>query len=247
MHGGLVAERIRPEEIQKAVESFWFARDAQLGQLVDGGAAGGAARANRHLGGFGQLVMRLFLDAGVPVSSIKTGRPTLPGYYRVAKQWDLVVVYGNYLLAAIEFKSQVGSVGKNYNNRFEEALGSATDVQAAQQEYQAFGELPPWLAYVFVLQEDDETEKRRGPIRTLFQHDPEFDGLSYNQRYQMMIKRFISHEIYHAGWFLTTKRTRDGAVTYLEPLATACAATLAEAIAGRVNVVRAAVEAGKRL
>jgi hypothetical protein len=117
-------------------------------------------------------------------------------------------VYG-YLVAAIEFKSQVGSVGKNYNNRFEEALGSATDVQAAQQEYQAFGELPPWLAYVFVLQEDNETEQRRGPIRTLFQHDQEFDGLSYNQRYQTMIRRFISHEVYHAGWFLTTKRTPE--------------------------------------
>jgi hypothetical protein len=174
------------------------------------------------------------------------GKPTLPGYFRVAKQWDLVVVHGNYLLAAFEFKSQVGSVGKNYNNRFEEALGSATDVHAAQREYQAFGELPPWLAYVLVLQEDDETEKSR-KIRTLFPHDREFDGLSYNQRYQTMIKRFISHEVYHAGWFLTTKRTHGGGVTYLEPLATACAATLAEAIAGRVSLVRAAVEAGKRL
>jgi hypothetical protein len=150
-------------------------------------------------------------------------------------------------VAAIEFKNKVGSVGKNFNNRFEEALGSATDVQAAQQEYQAFGELPPWLAYVFVLQEDDETEQPRGPIRTLFQHDREFDGLSLNQRYQIMIRRFISHEVYHAGWFLTTKRTADEGVTYLEPLATACAATLAEAIAGRVSFVRAAVEAGERL
>src|SRR5207249_3154345 len=97
--------------------------------------------------------------AGVPQPSIKVGRPTLPGYYRVAKQWDLVVVHGGYLVAAIEFKSQVGSVGKNYNNRFEEALGSATDINAAQREFDAFGPLSPWLAFVLVLEETDETEK----------------------------------------------------------------------------------------
>jgi Restriction endonuclease XhoI len=242
-----VAEKIRPEEVQKAIEFFWFARDAQMARLADGGAAGGGARANGHMGGLERLVRELFLDAGVPAASIRMGKPTLPGYYRFSKQWDLVVVHGNYLLAAIEFKSQVGSVGKNYNNRFEEALGSATDVLAAHQEYQAFGEMPPWLAYVFVLQEDDETEQPRGHIRTLFHHDPEFDGLSYNQRYQTMIKRFLNHQIYHAGWFLTTKRTCNGGVSYREPLATACAATLAEAIVGRVNVVRAAAGAAEKL
>ncbi len=39
------------------------------------------------------------------------------------KKWDLLVVEG-CLIAAIEFKSQVGSFGNNYNNRTEEALGS---------------------------------------------------------------------------------------------------------------------------
>ncbi len=32
------------------------------------------------------------------------------------------------LLAGIEFKSQVGSFGNNYNNRTEEAIGSAADI-----------------------------------------------------------------------------------------------------------------------
>jgi hypothetical protein len=54
-----------------------------------------------------------------------------------------------------------------------------------------------------------------GRIRTLFQHDRRFDGLSYNQRYQTITKRFISHEVYHAGWFVTTKRTAEGGVPTL--------------------------------
>jgi hypothetical protein len=237
--------KIRPDQLQVAVEAFWSKRDEQISKLLDGGAAGGGARANGHMGGFELLVAQVFEDAGIPANCIKMGKPTLPGYYRVSKQWDLVVVYGGHLVAAIEFKSQVGSVGKNYNNRFEEALGSATDVQAAQQEYEAFGEVPPWLGYVFVLKEDDETE--RTPMRainTLFQHDREFDGLSYNQRYQVMIRRFLNHGIYQAGWFLTSKRSAGGGVTYVEPLPTACAATFAESIAGRVNYVRAAMAAG---
>ena len=30
-----------------------------------------------------------------------------------------------HLVAAVEFKSQVGSIGNNFNNRTEEALGNA--------------------------------------------------------------------------------------------------------------------------
>lgn len=237
--------RMRPEKVQEAVERFWAKREEQSSRLADGGRAGGGARANGHLAGFEEIVSTLFVDAGIPASAIKTGRPALPGYYRVAKQWDLAVVHEGHLVAAIEFKSQVGSVGKNYNNRFEEALGSATDVSVAQQEFGAFGRMRPWLAYVFVLQENEETEKSRRLPKTLFPTDPVFAGLSYSERYQAMITRFLDHKVYQAGWFLTTKRLAEGGVTYDEPLISACAATFAEEIIGRVNVVRAAVEAEK--
>jgi hypothetical protein len=52
----------------------------------------------------------------------------LPGWYRPEKKWDLLIVSDGKLLAGIEFKSQVGSFGNNYNNRTEEAIGSATDI-----------------------------------------------------------------------------------------------------------------------
>jgi len=78
------------------------------------------------------LVGSLFVQAGLPEDSIFL-EPYLPGYYRVRKKWDMAVIYKGALVGAVEFKSQVGSVGKNINNRFEEALGTASDTWAAQR------------------------------------------------------------------------------------------------------------------
>jgi hypothetical protein len=46
-----------------------------------------------------------------------------------------------------------------------------------------------------VLQETDETERAARAAKALFPVDPLFVGLSYNQRYQMMISRFLGDQI----------------------------------------------------
>jgi len=150
----------------------------------------------------------------------------------------MAVRYKDSLVAALEFKSQVGSVGKNINNRFEEALGTGTDTWAAQTKNGAYGEVPPWLGYVFVLQETEETEAPNRPTDALFPVDSAFVGTSYSQRYQEMISRFVGDNIYQAGWFITTKAHDDGKVTYLEPLATATGKSFRVAVKGRVDFVR---------
>lgn len=180
----------------------------------------------------------IFIDCGIPAGDIRTGKPFLPGYYRVRKSWDLVVVYRGVLVAALEFKSQVGSVARNFNNRFEEALGSATDLAVAQKKNGPFGAVPPWLGYVFVLQETEESEALDKPTHALFETDPAFKGMSYSQRYQEMISRFVGENVYDIGWFVTTQRA-DGGVTYKQPLQTATARTLQVAIEGRVKLVKA--------
>lgn len=146
-----------------------------------------------------------FIDAGVPQECVNKSQPYLPGYYRARKQWDLVVVWQGVLVAAIEFKSQVGSVGKNFNNRFEEALGTATDTDTAHLKNGTYGQVAPWLGYVFVLQETTETEQKNRSAEALFATDPIFKGMSYSERYQEMVKRFIGERVYQAGWFVTTK------------------------------------------
>ena len=104
--------------------------------------------------GFIELITGLIRDAGIPAASIHRDKKLeLPGFFRPTKKWDFLVVVDGTLLAAMEAKSQVGpSFGNNFNNRTEEAIGSAVDVWTAFREG-AFGDSPrPWLGYVFLLE-----------------------------------------------------------------------------------------------
>jgi hypothetical protein len=236
-----LTENLPSDPTQAAVSLFWTRRADQIAALSDGGIAGGAARAAGHMNGIRDLVKNIFIQAGMPSESI-IYEPYLPGFYRARKRWDMAVRYKGALTGALEFKSQVGSVGKNINNRFEEALGSGTDTWAAQKKFAAYGEIPPWLGYVFVLREDEETEHPGRPTDALFPPDPTFSGMSYNQRYQEMLKRFIGDNIYQAGWFITTKTDENGRVSYAEPLATASGKAFRAAVEGRVNYVRSVLD-----
>lgn len=226
---------------QAAVSLFWTKRADQIANLSDGGLAGGAARAAGHMDAIRDLVASIFVEAGMPRESI-VYEPYLPGYYRARKRWDMAVRYKGALVAALEFKSQVGSVGKNINNRFEEALGTATDTWAAQNQFGAYGDVPPWLGYVFVLREDTETEMPDRSITALFAVDEAFLGMSYNQRYQEMLRRFMGDNIYQAGWFITTKTDQQGRVSYCEPLATASGKAFRAAVEGRVRYVKTVLD-----
>ncbi len=234
-------ESVTPDPTLAAVSAFWNTRADQIAALADGGAAGGAARAGGHMDGICDLVKSIFVQAGVPAEAVVTER-YLPGYYRPRKRWDMAISYGDALVAALEFKSQVGSVGKNINNRFEEALGTATDTWTAQKKYAPFGDVPPWLGYVFILQEDSETEKPNRSVQALFPVDEEFYGMSYNQRYQKMLSRFLSDNVYQAGWFITTTVDDDGHISYAEPLATASGKAFRAAVEGRVNYVKSVLD-----
>lgn len=88
-----------------------------------------------QMNGFIKLVRSLLCENGVPKAHVYCEKCVeLPGWYRPEKKWDLLVVSDGKLLAGIEFKSQVGSFGNNYNNRTEEAIGSAVDIWAAYRE-----------------------------------------------------------------------------------------------------------------
>jgi len=75
------------------------------------------------MNGFINLVRDLLCERGLPKANIYCKKYIeLPGWYRPEKQWDLLVVSDGKLLAGIEFKSQVGSFGNNYNNRTEDRV-----------------------------------------------------------------------------------------------------------------------------
>ncbi len=121
------------EMIQKAIACFWDTRNRQLNSQLDRNnhdtGNRGAVTGGKQMDGFVELLAKVATDMGVPQNCIYTKRNQLPGYFRPTKDWDFLIVSPtNKLIAAIEFKSQVGSFGNNFNNRTEEALGSAVDL-----------------------------------------------------------------------------------------------------------------------
>jgi len=124
------------QDFENAVAAYWGGKEAQLRISKIAGAVGagtaGSVRGGTHFDAIAVLLAKFFLEAGYPPSSIRIHRShrlELPGYYRPQKQWDLVVVHENTLVAAFELKALGGpSFGNNYNNRVEEAIGSAVDL-----------------------------------------------------------------------------------------------------------------------
>src|SRR5262245_35021514 len=118
--------------LRDAVRHFWLTRQRQSKRQEDSQdrdrGARGAVTGGKQMDGFVRLVRDMLIAANVPDECIAMDkRVELPGWFRAEKKWDLVIVHGGQLLAALEFKSQIGpSFGNNFNNRSEEALGSAT-------------------------------------------------------------------------------------------------------------------------
>src|SRR5690606_29783357 len=144
---------------REAVKLFWGNREAaRLKQLESGKADQGeraGVTAGKNMNGFLQLVAELAEANGLTDATIlQDGRVlTLPGYFRPTKLWDLLILRKGHLVAALEFKSQVGpSFGNNFNNRTEEAIGTAVDLWTAYREG-AFGEQPrPFVGWLMLLE-----------------------------------------------------------------------------------------------
>lgn len=163
--------------------------------------------------------MRDFLwDAGLDRACIYTSKKVeLPGWYRAEKKWDLLIVREGNLIAAMEFKSQVGSFGNNFNNRTEEALGNAADIWAAFREGAFSPSLRPWLGYVMVLEEAKKSLSPVGVQEPHFKVFEEFRGASYAKRYEILLTKLVRERLYDGATLILTDRQtgRDG--TYFEP------------------------------
>ena len=199
----------------EAVSFFWQTRTRQTIQQENLGrsdqGARGAVTGGQQMDGFLRAIADLMADVGVVASDIYTQRrqTELPGFYRPTKGWDMLVVIDNQLVAAIELKSQVGpSFGNNFNNRTEEALGTALDTWTAYRE-SAFRAAPaPWLGYLFLL---EDCAASRRPVSVLEPHFPVFDvfqGASYAERYELFCRRLVLERQYSATCFLLSDRLR---------------------------------------
>ncbi len=169
---------------------------------------------------FVQKVTELLVAAGVDASHVYTrNAKDVPGFYRPAKEWDILIVSDRRLVAAIELKSQVGpSFGNNFNNRTEEALGSAVDLWTAYREG-AFQTSPkPWLGYLFLL---EDCPASRAPVSVRESHSPvlaEFRDASYAARYELLCRKLVRERQYDSACFLMTERGKARLIrNYTEP------------------------------
>ena len=193
------------KRLQEAVQSYWDARSQNKAKQVEGGKIDAGTRGEvtggTQMGAMEVLVADILCDAGLQKLDIKTRTSLeLPGYYRSEKKWDLIVVSEGQLVTAMEFKSQVGpSFGNNFNNRSEEAIGSATDIWVAYREGR-FGKYPaPFLGYFFLL---EDCERVKLPVRNkepYFKVDPAFNGASYSKRYELLARRLVLERVYSAA------------------------------------------------
>jgi hypothetical protein len=212
------------KKVSRAVRHFWLTRNKQSRkQGAKSGARDAGARtavtAGAQMDGFINLLTELIHGAGVDRSCIfHSAHLELPGYFRPTKEWDLLVVKDNQLIAAIEAKSQVGpSFGNNFNNRTEEAIGSAVDLWTAFREGGLHKGIAPWLGFIFLLEECPESLRPVKVSEPHFKVFPEFKEASYARRYELLCKKLIRERHYSASAFLTSSRTRGARGIYAEP------------------------------
>lgn len=229
------------DQFEQAVRNYWTLRELQAAEQaatgqVDAGTRG-EATGGGHFDPIVELLEQTFIEAGVPPASVRRSTGVeLPGFYRPTKKWNLVVVDRGRLIAAIELKSQAGpSFGNNFNNRIEEALGSATDIWEAYEK-NAFGDVRPWLGYLFLLEDSPRsTAPVRLPQNPLFPVDPVFHNTSYKDRYRILCKRLLHERLYDAVCFVTASKDLTAAVN--QPDREFSFASFVAAIRGRTKYI----------
>jgi hypothetical protein len=209
-----------------AVQSYWNTRSKQQrnqkgrGGAVDAGlrsaVTGGAQMAKLE-----DLISDILCEAGMLRQHIRTRVALeLPGYFRPEKKWDLVIVADGQLIAAMELKSQAGpSFGNNFNNRTEEAIGSATDIWTAYREGRMGKRegFRPLLGYFFLLQDCPEVHRPVSNKETHFPTDPAFKGASYCKRYELLCKRLVQERLYDVSCLTLSTKARVSSVKHPAP------------------------------
>lgn len=209
--------------VSQAIAHYWLTRQKQsqrqgTSSRKDQGARS-AVTGGAQMDGFIGLITDLIIEAGASESDIFHNKHLeLPGFFRPTKEWDLLLVKDNQLVVALEAKSQVGpSFGNNFNNRTEEAMGSALDLWTAYREGAYNKTVKPWLGYVFLLEDCPESQKPVKVQEPRFRVFPEFVNASYAKRYELFCRKLVRERHYNVAAFLLSEKTGGLKGRYTEP------------------------------
>ena len=237
------------QKVHEAVKAFWGTREAARQKQIESGKTDQGERAGvtggKNMDGFLALVLDVIKANGLAHAEIHQNRAmlTLPGYFRPTKLWDLLVIYKGELIAAIELKSQVGpSFGNNFNNRTEEAIGTAHDLWTAYRE-DAFGKQPrPFGGWMMMVEDAPESRK---PVRDSSPHFPvfnEFKNTSYLTRYDLLCQRLVQEQLYTSATLITAERSAVDTGDFTELSSMTSTRTFIAALAGHVAAVAARLD-----
>ena len=226
---------------QEAIKTFWRSREEAKQKQARSGSADQGERsgvtAGKNMDGFLELILDIVNANGLSKAEIYQNRAmlTLPGYFRPTKLWDLLVIYKGELIAAIELKSHVGpSFGNNFNNRTEEALGTAHDLWTAYRE-EAFGKQPrPFVGWLMMV---ESAPGSRRSVRDSSPHFPvfeEFKGASYLKRYDLLCQRLVQEQLYTSAAVLSSERESISTGDYSEQSSMTGLRTFVASFAGHV-------------
>jgi len=201
------------KKAREATMAFWGNREKARQKQIEAGKADQGERAGvtagKNMDGFLALIIDIVKANGLAHAEIHQKRAvlTLPGYFRPTKLWDVLVIQDKRLIAAIELKSHVGpSFSNNFNNRTEEAIGTAHDLWTAYREG-AFGKQPrPFVGWLMMVEDAPGSRK---PVTDRSPHFPvfkEFQGASYLKRYDILCQRLIQESLYGAASVIASPR-----------------------------------------
>lgn len=214
------------DRVRAAVRHFWQTRkrqaDAQghkTGRKDYGSRS--AVTGGKQIDGFIRLMADLLKESELPPESIHIDKKhvVLPGWFRPTKEWDIVALVDGDLLAVVEFKSQVGSFGNNFNNRTEEAIGNATDILTAYREGAFKGSPRPWTGYFMLLEDSPGSRTSVGIQEPQFPVFPEFRDSSYADRYRILCEKLVRERLYDATCLILSNAQGGLRGEYSEPSA----------------------------
>jgi type II restriction enzyme len=190
--------------VELAVTDYWNVRRSQAEQSRARGILNPGLRSEvtggQHLNELQALLVRVFVDAGIPAHLMSVKKRPISGYFRRDKSWDIVVMVSNRVVGIIELKSMAGtSPGQNYNNRTDEALGQAIDVWKAVERGIIDTPFRPWLGYFMLLEDNDAFNAPVQPRTPVWAPDPVFQGSSYAKRTEVFFERMVRERLLDAA------------------------------------------------
>jgi hypothetical protein len=127
------------------------------------------------------------------------------------------------------------SFGNNFNNRTEEALGTAIDLWTAYREG-AFGqETPrPFVGWLMLVEDAPESRSSVRDASPHFELFPEFRGASYLDRYNILCRKLAQERLYTTATVIASPRTAAETGAYVDLSELASLKTFVTSFAGHI-------------